>query len=825
MALHGVEGRNEQESSLFTRDIGTTGEAVSKFIGTPAVGVVGVSLAGACVIAPGLADVFFLGGMAFMGMYFTKPLRLPFRLPKFSGKMDHNDLRPGKDKKPQKSQGISFYGNTSTGNNQVWFNNDDLRRHAIIFGTTGSGKSEALISIAFNSLIQGSGFLYCDGKGDNGVYWSLYSMIRRMGREDDMLVVNYMTGGNDVRTSEKMISNTLNPFYSGSSSALSELLASLMGSSDGGNDMWANRALTFVSSLVKVLCYLRDQGEIVLSINLIRTYMTLERLHELYRRADDLPADYVDGLIHYLKTLPGMDPRQLKTGKFSETVLDQHGYITMQLTHSMNMLSDDYGHIFKVDLGDVDFYDVVVNRRILIVLLPALEKSPASLGNLGKVIVASLKQMMAYGLGSQLEGERETVIDAKPTVGPAPYTIILDEYGYYSVEGAAVMPAQARSLGFSMIFAGQDYQAFRKGDEEGAASIVANCAVKICMKLEDPTDTYDIFFKRAGEAEVSVTQSFNRQNTGLFNRYMDAGNVGIEKRGRINIRDLANQSEGEAHLIFGDSVCRMNMFYAAPPKVNDSRLNDFIRVHKPSANEVDALSEGFEAGITAFLERMKADDKSFNLQRIDELEVVANALADGQKARMGHMEASIAAFVDIEKNSDRATDELFSAVGVAGEEETSYMPEAPAPQFDDDDPFAGSIPAPAEDSIDNIFDDLESDMPEPPAPVDIPEPRDRDVDPEEAAFNRAQVAIPHAASILEEMDREDSGAFTVEDSDVSVADKIRKGKEIAVENAKKQAEKMSSGANYPKKPKPRKKSVSAMLSLLEEIENEASQDK
>ena len=39
--------------------------------------------------------------------------------------------------------------------------------------------------------------------------------------------------------------------------------------------------------------------------------------------------------------------------------------------------------------------DVVLNRRILVVLLPALEKSPDELSNLGKIIVSSLKAMMA----------------------------------------------------------------------------------------------------------------------------------------------------------------------------------------------------------------------------------------------------------------------------------------------------------------------------------------------------------------------------------------------------------------------------------------------
>ena len=42
--------------------------------------------------------------------------------------------------------------------------------------------------------------------------------------------------------------------------------------------------------------------------------------------------------------------------------------------------------------------DVVLNRRILVVSLPALENSSDSLAGLGKIVVASLRGMMAQML-------------------------------------------------------------------------------------------------------------------------------------------------------------------------------------------------------------------------------------------------------------------------------------------------------------------------------------------------------------------------------------------------------------------------------------------
>src|SRR4029078_13654985 len=146
-------------------------------------------------------------------------------------------------------------GNELSTDQELWFGNEDMRTHVLIFGSTGSGKTEALISLAFNALLYGSGFIYIDGKGDNSLFAKIFSMVRSMGREDDMLLINFMTGARDVLGPQKTrLSNTMNPFSRGSSSMLSQLVVSLMssGKQGGGNDdMWTGRAINFVESLMK----------------------------------------------------------------------------------------------------------------------------------------------------------------------------------------------------------------------------------------------------------------------------------------------------------------------------------------------------------------------------------------------------------------------------------------------------------------------------------------------------------------------------------------------------------------------------------------------
>jgi intracellular multiplication protein IcmO len=520
---------------------------------------------------------------------------LPFKKPETSGELDVNQLHPVTNM-PEPAKGISFYGNEMSTRDQIWFANDDVRTHCLIFGTTGAGKTETLLSICMNSLIHASGFIYVDGKGDNSLFLKVFSMVRRMGREDDLLLINYMTGTVDVtkKTFDKL-SNTMNPFNSGSADALTELIVSLL-PSGGGDGMWKGRAAIFMAALMRVLVALRDDRKIMLDVNTIRKYFSLEKLEELVDR-DDVLKIHKEGLQDYVWNLPGyVKPDPAEPNKKIEQdfgVFEQHGFITMQYTEAFGLLSDTYGHIMKTQLAEVDFYDVVVNRRILVVLLPALEKSTQSLGNLGKIVVASVRSMMAQALGSKVEGSKKDVVDAKPTNSPSPYTTVFDEWGYYAVEGAAVMPAQARSLGFAMIFAGQDYQAFKKGSAEEAASIVANCAVKICMKLEDPTETLDIFTKAAGEASVNVSSGTQLDKNSTAGGYIDSGNANVTSKARIVGRDLKDQIAGESHILFGDTFVRAKMFYAAPEQVQEQRINKFLKVPMPEYAAIKRLTLGY----------------------------------------------------------------------------------------------------------------------------------------------------------------------------------------------------------------------------------------
>lgn len=674
MPVRGLDEQHELAPQLLLRDTRTLGMKVVDFFkdSTNSAIVMMAFAMAAYFFTPITEFIAIIGACIFLYAY-TRKATLPFRLPQRSKAYDHNDPLPGSTK-PRKARGIAFFGNRKLDGDELWFNNDDMRTHILIFGSTGSGKTEALASLSFNALVQGSGFLYVDGKGDNSLFAKIFSMCRTMGREDDLLLLNFMTGARDIiGAQEKRMSNTMNPFCKGSSSMLTQLVVSLMdsGSQSSDGDMWKGRAIVFVDSLMKVLVYMRDKGKLLMDANTIRNYFELPRLEaiamdRMFPRDKQEPVSLVDApdvilepITNYIINLPGYD--RAKKGKQGSQVLEQHGFITMQLTKTFGSLADTYGHIIRVNLAEIDLKDVVLNRRVLVVLLPALEKSPDELSNLGKVVIASLKTMMAAGLGDAVEGTYREVITRKPTNSPTPYMCILDEYGYYAVKGFAVVPAQARSLGFSVIFAGQDLPAFQKASKEEAASIGANTNIKICMKLEDPLETWEFFQKTAGESYVTKVDSFQTNAGSLLNNYMDSRSASSEKRQRIDLQDLKDQREGEAHIFFKSKIVRATMFFANPKPAPEMKVNQFLKVEPPLNRVLSELDERVERlhellGSGREIFEAVSDDG-------DDIQVITNAIVTAEKGNP--IERSLGALMAFHNRHAVAEPEVQEAEAVA----------------------------------------------------------------------------------------------------------------------------------------------------------------
>ncbi len=163
-------------------------------------------------------------------------------------------------------------------------------------------------------------------------------------------------------------------------------------------------------------------------------------------------------------------------------------------------------------------------------------------------------------------------------------------------------------MGFSVIFAGQDLPAFQKASKEEAASIGANTNIKICMKLEDPADTWEFFLKSAGESYVAHIGGFEADAQSISGQYAGSKTAQVEKRARIDLLDLKEQREGESHVFFKSRIVRAKMFYANPKPVKELRLNQFVKINAPT----DAVLRSLVAGFENFRKILQSSTKLFS---------------------------------------------------------------------------------------------------------------------------------------------------------------------------------------------------------------------
>jgi intracellular multiplication protein IcmO len=615
---------------------------------------------------------------------------------------------------PKNGDGIMFVGNQKGSNRELWVSNSDARTHILYLGTTGSGKTEGLKSLVTNALTWGSGFVYVDGKADTDLWASIYALARRFGRDDDILVLNYMTGNSDNAT----VSNTMNPFSYGSASYLTNMMVGLMDDAGGDTAMWKGRAVSLMGALMPALTWRRDNEDLMLDVQEIREYLEFKKIVALSRNKT-VPERIRKGLKGYLDTLPGYvdeafddngdekPPGPGNPGADMTVPRQQHGYLTMQFTRSLQSLADEYGHVFRTQLADIDMLDVVLNRRIMLVLIPALEKSGDEAANLGKIVAANIKGMMGATLGSSVEGDWESVIENKATRSASPFMTIFDEVGYYTASGMAVMAAQARSLGFCLIFAAQDLPALEKRVKEEARSITANCNIKIFGKLEDPTQTKDFFENTVGGATISKVSSFDKSSGGGYTEQKGASISDVKK---ASYGELKKQKEGEAHIAFMADTLEVKMFYANPKKVTAMRVGKYLRVNPTAVDEVlrdpavDVMMKHFDnpsfsamraAPAPAAVPEFETLRRGWMIEgeptdwvRAGALAIAKLAYAQGMiKINLDEKSKAVAA----DDDDDLAIDNLLSEFKSAKSKEASQEPQkaiAPPPKAEDDDDLA-----------------------------------------------------------------------------------------------------------------------------------------
>lgn len=499
-----------------------------------------------------------------------------------------------------KSSGILYagYQRIIDAGRELWISMDDLTRHVILLATTGAGKTEMLLGFVLNALTWSKGFIFSDGKAQNDVWFAIASLARRFGREDDLLVLNYITGGKSraqrllegVKTRPQ--SNSTNPFILAQETYILQMMDGMLpdASNDGG---WQEKAKVMNQALVIGLVYKSRKEGLVMSQRLIQEYMPLRKFVDLYliAQAENWHEEAWMPMHNYLSALAGFDIDKVHTpAEWAEEAFTQHNYLIQQYTRVLSLFSDTYDHVFSSGAGDIDLRDVVHNDRILVVLIPALELSSSEATTLGRLTVSQIAMILSQDLGEKIEGKAEDILIIRKFKDRFPFLWIADEVGAYYTETFGHLATQVRSLGYSLILAGQDLQRLKTAAGDKIWTLISNMFTRIAGTLNDPKETLEMY-QKAGGSEFEGIQDRMERHDGMFgnNVYRDSDSITVREKQRITVEEVQALNKGEQITIFRGEVTRGSSLYIDDEdKITDTciRINRFIDIPPPSLQEI-----------------------------------------------------------------------------------------------------------------------------------------------------------------------------------------------------------------------------------------------
>ncbi len=490
---------------------------------------------------------------------------LPIHLPLSANKIDKNDPKPG-DSGFYMARGSFYLGYIREKKTELWVSFKAMTQHFLIFGTTGAGKTESIVSYIVNYLAVGSGVAFQDAKAAPKAMIQMATFCRIFGRDGDFRVTNYITGlSAENKDPAERMSNDAAVFSRGSAESNTQMLTSLMPPSEGENKIFAERAVALLSALMPGLTDLRELGKLQIDPGTIRKFMGFKQFALLYRN-NNISMRSRNALQAYLESLSGYDESK-EISEQQDEVTRQFGFAQAYFTRSLASLSDTYGHIYMTGQGEIDYQDAVLNGRILLTLLPSMEKSGEELGNLGKIVLTATKNGMVVGLGTVFEGSADDIVHNLATNSDIPYGVINDENAYMLVEGQEMINAQARGLGFGVITGTQDIAGMMESLSKTTKQILANSAFKQIMYLDDK-DTTELAVEFAGEARVLVRNQFQRD--GDLGSVFASSNVSLEKVPRLSGTAIKKQGLGQAYLMYQGKLHEAQVFnHGIQEKSND----------------------------------------------------------------------------------------------------------------------------------------------------------------------------------------------------------------------------------------------------------------
>lgn len=491
------------------------------------------------------------------------------------------------DKVPEPSMGADGVrvGLTTDHNNAVDLLDDLMVRHTAIIGQSGVGKTTLGEYMLWQQTARGGGWLFVDAKIDRDTRDHLGYMVKALGREDELYVLDISDPDN---------SNTYNTILHGDPDEVASRLMNLIPSAENnpGADFYrqsTNHALTVIIAALQAGGYRYHFGD--LSI-LLQSDKALEQLERM--------------------TPPGPEHRALSIFLDQFRTRNREG-VRIDLNRLKQVLGGmagrialfaqgKFGKVFNVYAPEIVLTEIILQNKMLYVSLPTMGKDVAAL-NAAKMIISDLRSAVAYiqGLPKHM----------RPN---PPFIALLDEMGSYVMEGIARLFEQARSANIALLPAFQSFSQLNRVSPDFADVIIQNTWNKILFKFgtKDSTEDAAEILGKTTRQQRTVTVSANQGESAQFLRttpqssQSDAGGVGQSWREiedfRVTPDQLRSMGMGEAVMIMG-----ARLYHLKTPMLNfPKRLPEYrvVRHHTRIPEGVKALH--FEERLDEFLTQPEA---------------------------------------------------------------------------------------------------------------------------------------------------------------------------------------------------------------------------
>jgi len=327
---------------------------------------------------------------------------------------------------------------------------EDLLSGQIVYGEHNA-RRDLLLSETYQTLTLGSGCLFIDD--DINAFEKIVSYTKKLNRENDLIVLNYSNEKLKFVSELKIKQSTLNPFLIGSKKDIASLVRNLLMSYNGKapepEDIWNHRSMSFFKALLSILYFLKEKDCIQLTFKTIMKSFPIETAYQLayfndndpnipfLKFINELPENCTAPLKSFFdNALPAFLKLNADLNNIDPKCIQEYSFLIMQLIHMFNELSKKHDYVFNSEKNEIDFNDIVFNKKIFLVILPNKNNDKEKFDALSEMVLSCFKTHFSSSISEDkiIKSKSMTYLSNKKEIS-SPFLIVMNNINQYLPNG------------------------------------------------------------------------------------------------------------------------------------------------------------------------------------------------------------------------------------------------------------------------------------------------------------------------------------------------------------------------------------------------------